>query len=160
VTMKATIAGLFVAVVSSVLLTGCASDEEKLIDAGDKTCQSLNERFAGDLGFGDGIGIGDVDKLTERARLVDELASEMRKLRAPETGQADLNTWLGKLGEYADSERHLAESFRNAKMGSDVLLAMEVNIPDGHAKSAGTAAATYGFKSCSQTTNWLAFPKS
>ena len=158
--MKASVGGLFLVLLSTLVLAGCASDKEKLIEAGDKACKSLNERFAGDLGFGEGVGLDDADKLTERARLVDELVSTMRNMPAPEEGQADLNTWLGTMGDYAASERDLVESFRTAKMGSDILLAMQINIPDGHAKSVADAATAYGFQTCSNTNTWLAFPKS
>ncbi|TDD60996.1 hypothetical protein E1263_09385 [Kribbella antibiotica] len=150
--------GLLV-IVGCVALAGCASERDKLLEAGDKSCTALNARFAGDLAFGEGVGMNDLAKMSERARLAEELAAEVRKLPAGETDQAALNKWLDSLASWAEEERKLAEAIKTAKFGSDMAIAMQVTIPDSVAKTTAEAASTVGFTTCSQTKEWMAFPK-
>jgi hypothetical protein len=145
------------AVVGIIVLAiaGCSSSpKEELIESADEKCRTISKRFAGGLAYGKGIGSSDVPKLRKRVALLKDLRDHVGKMPKPETGQAELDDWSGKLGKYITELDDLSSQFQNARMGMDMLLAMQMSIVDNAAKAVGPAGKRFGFKDCARTENW------
>jgi hypothetical protein len=48
----------------------------------------------------------------------------------------------------------MSGQFQNARLGMDLLPAMQTNIVDRAARASGPAAKRFGFKDCARTGNW------
>lgn len=103
---------------------------------------------------GEGVGVGDVRKLRERAVLLKDLRAQVRKMPEPETGQKDLDAWLGKLGGYIGGLEDLRGQFENYRPGQDVLLMMQMSINEQAAKEIASPAKRFGLKDCATTKKW------
>ncbi|WP_210571412.1 hypothetical protein [Streptomyces sp. GESEQ-4] len=149
----AAVMGLVVPVVA-----GCSSEpgspKEELIRSADETCREITERFTGDLAYGAGVGVGDVPKLRERVALLKDLRAQVRKMPKPETGQKDLDAWLGKLGLYIGDLEDLSGQLENYRPGQDLLIAMQMSINKAAAKEIASPAKRFGFEDCAATKKW------
>lgn len=142
-------------VVSAV--AGCSSPgspKQQLIQNTDEACRTINERFAGDLAYGRGLGEGDASKLRERVVLLNDLRQQVRKMPKPETGQAELDSWLDKVGEYITGLDDLRGQLENYRLGMDMVLALQMGINEDAAKAIGPAAKRFGFEECAKTQKW------
>ncbi|NKE58158.1 hypothetical protein FXN61_15525 [Lentzea sp. PSKA42] len=148
------------AVVTFLALGGCSSSpKEELIESADEKCRVIGERFAGDLAFGESVGKDDEDKLRQRIMLVKDLATHVRGLPAPESGKDKLDDWLGRLDKYAGELQEFETSYRNARRGQDLVLAMQLAIVKEAADAVGPPAKDFGFGACAQVESWVPFPK-
>jgi hypothetical protein len=140
------------------VVTGCSSEpgspKQELIRSADETCREISERFTGDLAYGEGVGVGDVPKLRERVALLKDLRAQVRKMPKPETGQKDLDAWLGKLAVYIGGLEDLSGQFENYRPGQDLLLAMQMSINEQAAKEIAAPAKRFGFEDCATTKKW------
>jgi hypothetical protein len=143
-----------------LLLAACSSSpEEDIVEHADEACREMSERFRGDLAFGAGVGDDDMDKLRERVALVRRLRDDVRGMPPPESGQDQLAEWLSRIDAYAEELENFAGQHRQARPGSDLLLALQLNVIDGAARESGTAAAAFGLRDCADVGAWIAFPK-
>jgi hypothetical protein len=154
-----------IVVVAVLLATGCSSTPkspmESIVEQADRGCSTIAKRFGDDLSFGDGFGMDDLPRLEQRATLVRGLHDKIQGMTAPEE-QADkdtLNTWLVKLAEFADEMDSLNGMVENARIGSDMLIAMKLNIVDGAAAGTAEPAKAFGFKSCAKAAEWRILAK-
>lgn len=148
-------AGIFAVVESGVFL----SPKQKIVRAADQECATINDRFAGELAFGESIDLATGGpKLLQRAVLVNELAHHVRGMPPPEAGQADLLTWLEKLSGYAKANTTFRNDF-SLPPNADIIRAFDAAIVDGAADEAATAARKFGFRTCGDVRSWKAFPK-
>ncbi|MFL6073598.1 MAG: hypothetical protein ACJ73S_09405 [Mycobacteriales bacterium] len=157
--MTRTNRGLAAVVGLAVLVAaGCSSSpsspKAKLIRTGDAKCRTINKRFAGDLAYGNGIGLSDLRKLEKRTALLTDLRDRVRRLPRPETGRRELDDWLNKLGEYITGLNDLKGQFRSYRPGMDMALAMQLAVNENAAKAIGPAAKRFGFKDCARTGKW------
>ncbi|GAA2453975.1 hypothetical protein GCM10010405_42240 [Streptomyces macrosporus] len=149
----AAVVGLVVFAVPAVV--GCSSSpKQELIESTDERCRTINERFAGDLAYGEGIGVESVSKLRERVALLKDLRSHVRKMPKPETGRAELNGWLDKLGEYITGLDDLRSQLQNYRPGMDLVVILQAGVNHDAAKAVGSAAKRFGFEDCAQTRKW------
>ncbi|MEJ3746371.1 hypothetical protein WEI85_24155 [Actinomycetes bacterium KLBMP 9797] len=86
-----------------------------------------------------------------------KLAITVDDLEPPE-GAARPDDWLTKLDAYIKEMEKLLNLYRNATLGSDLVLAMSVGIHDDAAVAAGKAAATVGLDTCAKVDTWQIFP--
>ena len=107
-------------VVGFVMLTVAAcssSPKEELIKSADAECRTISERFAGDLAYGATINGGSVPKIRDRVVLLKGLRDQVREMPRPETGQAELDDWSGKLDTYITELGNLGSQFENFRPG-------------------------------------------
>lgn len=148
-----------VSLVALVLLGGCGStptlspEEQRRADVNER-CAALDERFTGDLALdGENFGAGDLDILNSRAELLRELATHVRDLREPR-----FDGWLATLDDLLTELDDLDEDMTNARMGDDLVIAMQLGIVDDAAEAAGRAADRARLSTCADITSWLIFP--
>ncbi|WP_307529613.1 hypothetical protein [Streptomyces umbrinus] len=143
-------------VVSAV--AGCSSSpgspKQQLIQNADDTCRTINKRFAGDLAYGQGLGAGDASKLRERVNLLKALRDQVRKMPNPGEGQAQLDSWLDKVGVYITGLDDLRGQLQNYRLGMDLVLALQMGVNEDAAKAVGPAAKRFGFEECAKTQKW------
>jgi hypothetical protein len=151
--------------VAVLLVTGCSSTpkspKESIVEKADKGCSTITKRFGDDLSFGEGFGMDDLPKLEQRTALVRDLHDKIEGMTAPED-QADkdnLNTWLAKLAEFADEMDNLNETVKNARMGSDMVIAMTLSVVDGAAAGTAEPAKAFGLSACAKAAEWRIFAK-
>ncbi len=78
-------------VLAVLLLAACSSSPKAdIVEHADEACREMSERFRGDLGFGDGGGGDDMDKLRDRVALVRKLRDDVRGMPPPESGPEQL----------------------------------------------------------------------
>ncbi|MQA94389.1 MAG: hypothetical protein GEV11_06930 [Streptosporangiales bacterium] len=148
------------AALAVLALGGCATAKEELVEAADEKCRTISERFGGDLGFGESIGgEDDLKKFGERRKLIKDLRDTVRSMPKPETGQAELNAWLGKLDEFDKAMLKTSNMSRYAQPGMDLLIAMQVGVLDETTQAVGPAAKRFGLRDCAQIESWRTFPK-
>ncbi|CAM5268810.1 Lipoprotein OS=Streptomyces antimycoticus OX=68175 GN=SANT12839_065290 PE=4 SV=1 [Streptomyces antimycoticus] len=131
-----------------------------LVESADKKCDTITDRFRGDLADGHDIGGDDVAKMRKRGALIRDLYTHVKGLPAPKSKakRAELTTWLHKLDAYADELYTMHNTFQNAKPGMDLLLAMIAADARIKSKEAGTAAKAFGFHSCADVKRWEYLP--
>lgn len=134
---------------------GCSSSpKEELVESADGKCRTISERFAGDLAYGKGIGSDSVPKIRDRVALLKDLHDHVHKMPKPETGQAELDDWSGKLNTYITELDNLGSQFENLRPGMDMVLIMQAGVVNEAAKAIGPAGKRFGFHDCAQTENW------
>ncbi|MFF5010339.1 hypothetical protein ACFY3G_47005 [Streptomyces phaeochromogenes] len=143
-------------VVSAV--AGCSSSpgspKQQLIQNADGTCRTINKRFAGDLAYGEGLGAGDASKLRERGTLLKALRDQVRKMPNPGEGQAQLDSWLDKVGVYITGLDDLRGQLQNYRLGMDLVPALQRGVNEDAAKAIGPTAKRFGFEECAKTQKW------
>ncbi|WP_020672824.1 hypothetical protein [Amycolatopsis nigrescens] len=141
----------------ALVLAGCSSSpKEELSESADAKCGEVTSRFTGDLALGGSSG--DQKVLEERRKLLDQLQDQVRGMAAPESGQAELDTWLNELGKLSAEMDDLRGQLQNARLGSDMVLAMQYSIVKESAKEAGASASRFGFTTCADTSRWAELP--
>ncbi|MGC9538855.1 hypothetical protein [Streptomyces sp. UG1] len=136
-----------------VALGGCSSSpKEELIESADKKCDSINDRFAGDLAYGRTIGADDLKKMRKRIALIKDLRKHVRGMPEPESDaeRAKLDAWLRKLNAYADELNTMHNLFENAQPGWDMLIIMTSAEVKEKAEESGAAAKKFGFDRCAR----------
>lgn len=152
--------GLPLAALALVLAAGCSSSpKDDIVEYADAACREMSERFRGDLGFGEGVGGDDMNKLRDRVALVRKLRDGVRAIPPPESGQEQLTAWLGRLDKYAQAQEEFAGQSSRARPGTDMVLALQLNIIDAAARESGTAAAAFGLEDCADVGAWISFPE-
>jgi hypothetical protein len=155
---KVMCAAVAVVVLVVPVVAGCSSSpgspKQELIRSADDTCRKINERFTGDLAYGDGIDASDVPTLQKRVVLLKDLREQVRAMPKPETGRKNLDGWLVKLGTYITGLDDLRGQIQNYRMGMDVLLIMQSAANKKAAEAVGPAAKSFGFKDCAGTKDW------
>lgn len=134
-----------------------ASPRQKLTAAAEEKCGAIKSRFTGDLSFGDSLGSGGVPRLRQRIDLITDLRGSVQGMPAPESGQLELNAWDTALGKFVHEMRELEDQLVKARMGSDMLIALQVNIVDDAATEAGEAARRFGLTVCADVGSWKIF---
>jgi hypothetical protein len=86
--------------------------------------------------------------------LLKELQDDVRNMPRPETGQAELDDWSGKLDAYVTELDKLGSQLENFRPGMDTLLILQSGIVDEAAKAISPAGKRFGFDDCAQTENW------
>ncbi|MFD8457196.1 hypothetical protein [Streptomyces antimycoticus] len=146
-----------VVLVGAVALGGCSSSPPGLVESADKKCDTITDRFTGDLAYGKTLGSDDLTKIRKRNTLIRDLRKEIKELPQPDStaDRAALNTWLGKLDAYAKELYTMHNTIPNLKPGMELLLAMTANIVTDSAEEAGGAAAEKaGLHSCARVKRW------
>ncbi|MEU8870929.1 hypothetical protein AB0D24_07110 [Streptomyces javensis] len=148
------------ALVVVAALGGCSSSPPGLVESADKKCDTITDRFRGDLAYGHDIGGDDLTKMRKRGALIRDLYTHVKGFPAPESKakRAELTTWLHKLDAYADELYTMHNTFQNAKPGMDLLLAMIAAEAGTKSEEAGTAAKAFGFHSCADVKRWEYLP--
>jgi hypothetical protein len=148
------VSGVVVAILVLAIAACSSSPKEDLIKSADAECRTISERFAGDLAYGETINGGSVPKIRDRVALLKKLHDHVRAMPSPETGQAELDDWLGKLDTYTTELDNLASQFENVRPGMDTLLFLQAAVVDEAAKAVGPAGKRFGFDDCAQTEGW------
>ncbi|MGW7658449.1 hypothetical protein ACWGMA_06750 [Streptomyces asiaticus] len=145
-----------VVLVTVVALGGCSSSPPGLVESADKKCDSIADRFTGDLAYGKTLGSDDLTKVSKRNTLIRDLRKDIKELPQPDSAadRAALNTWLGKLDTYAKELYTMHSVIQNLKPGMELLLAVTANIVKDSAEAAGTAAKKAGLHSCAHVKRW------
>lgn len=150
--------GLLAGAALMFVLAGCSSSpKEELRESVDAKCGEVTGRFTGDLALSGGSS--DQKTLEERRKLLADLQNQVKGMAAPESGQAELDAWLAKLGKLSTEMDNLGGQLQNARRGTDMLLAMQYAIIKESATDAGAAAARFGFTTCADTSRWAELPK-
>ncbi|WP_413103365.1 hypothetical protein [Streptomyces sp. Inha503] len=144
------------ALVTVVALGGCSSSPPGLVESADKKCDTITDRFTGDLAYGKTLGSDDLTKVLKRNTLIRDLRKDVKELPQPDSAadRAALNTWLGKLDAYAKELYTMHSVIQNLKPGMELLLAVTANVVKDSAKEAGAAAKKAGLHSCSRVKRW------
>ncbi|WP_262701651.1 MULTISPECIES: hypothetical protein [Streptomyces] len=145
-----------VVLVGAVALGGCSSSPPGLVESADKKCDSITDRFTGDLAYGKTLGSDDLTKVSKRNTLIRDLRKDIKELPQPNSAadRAALNTWLDKLDTYAKELYTMHSVIQNLKPGMELLLAVSGNVVKDSAKEAGAAAKKAGLHSCSRVKRW------
>jgi hypothetical protein len=146
--------GVVVGIIMLTVAACSSSPKEELIESTDEKCRTISKRFAGDLAYGKGISSDSVPKIRERVALLKDLRDHVRKMPKPETSQAELDDWSGKLDEYITELDNMGSQFENFRPGMDIALALQSGIVNKAAKAIGPAGKRFGFNDCAQTENW------
>jgi hypothetical protein len=143
-----------------IVISGCASPKENLIESTDEQCEIVSQRFASDLSYGDSIGEAeDLDKMRERISLIEDLQDHVREQPPPESGQDELDDWLSALDTVIEETDTMHNAFESTTPGTatDLLLVLKINIVDEAVVEAGDAAERFGFESCAHVWRWKTF---
>ncbi|MEU9962648.1 hypothetical protein [Streptomyces malaysiensis] len=137
-------------------LGSCSSSPPGLVESADKKCDTITDRFTGDLAYGQGLGPDDLTKIQKRNALIRDLRKDIKELPQPDSAsdRAALNTWLGKLDAYAKELYTMHSTIQNLKPGMDLLLALTANIVKDSAEETGAAAKKAGLHSCAHVKRW------
>ncbi|GAA0951728.1 MULTISPECIES: hypothetical protein [Streptomyces violaceusniger group] len=145
-----------VVLVAVAALGGCSSSPPGLVESADKKCDTITDRFTGDLAYGKTLGSEDLTKVRKRNALIRDLRKDIKELPQPDSAaaRAALNTWLGKLDTYAKELYTMHSVIQILKPGRELLLAMSANIAKDSAEEAGAAAKKAGLRSCARVKRW------
>ncbi|MBI0297482.1 hypothetical protein JBE04_24210 [Streptomyces sp. PRKS01-29] len=142
--------------VAVAALGSCSSSPPGLVESADKKCDTITDRFTGDLAYGKTLGSDDLTKIRKRNTLIRDLRKDVKELPQPDStaDRAALNAWLGKLDAYAKELYTMHSTIPNLKPGMELLLAMTANVVKDSAEEAGAAAKKAGLRSCARVKRW------
>ncbi|MET0132356.1 MAG: hypothetical protein ABW215_02060 [Kibdelosporangium sp.] len=140
-------------------LVGCARSTDDYTEDLDGLCVGINDRFANEMPFnGKNFGTSDLPTLDKRVEQIRNLRAEAAATPLPEEATRP-DDWLFNLDKLTEEMTTLATAYKNAKPGSDLVLAMTINIVDTVADDTGISASRNGLTTCADTTSWRIFPK-
>jgi hypothetical protein len=150
-------------VLAVALLAGCSSPtpRQRLVDSTNKKCDIINDRFAGDLAYGDSIGPDDVGRMTKRLKLIRDLRDHASK-SAPKMEKAELDDWLKKLGLYIkdlENMRNAIQNLWNTRTVADIWFSIAASETLASAKATTAPAKRYGLDRCAKGSDWEQLPQ-
>jgi hypothetical protein len=146
-----------VVVVVAVLIVGSQGSRGPDIE---ESCGDVNERFRGDLAFGESFGTDDLGALRERIDVVEDLRRQADEAIPPEDRDRPGGEWLDELDAFVAEMQGFQDLYENLQMGQDMLVPMTMNVVDDAAIAAGEAASRYGLETCADVDTWVFFPES